>query len=95
VTPKAPTVAAYAGELSRLRGVGRIDVATGSYIAGTRVAGRTRLRRDSPHPVGASRTWFSAVPTVEPQSSRGETLVKTIRHGFPTRGLDAPACGHL
>jgi len=79
-TPNPQTIAAYAGELSRVPGVGRVDAATGSYIAGTRVAPPNAASSRFTAPGGAPGTWFSAVPTVEPQSARGETLVKTIRH---------------
>jgi RND superfamily putative drug exporter len=80
VTPNAQTIAAYAGELSRVPGVGRVDAATGSYIAGTRVAPANAASSRFTAPGGAPGTWFSAVPTVEAQSPKGETLAKTIRH---------------
>jgi RND superfamily putative drug exporter len=79
-TPNAETISAYASDLSRVPGVGRVDAATGSYVAGTRVAPANAASARFTAPGGGSGTWFSAVPTVEPHSSRGETLVKTIRH---------------
>ena len=87
VAPSAPAgtsanaaIGAYAARLSRLSGVGRVDAATGSYVAGrlAQPASQATEQRFSA-PNGRSGTWLSAVPTVEPESTRGETLVKTIR----------------
>ncbi|HEY1278319.1 MAG TPA: MMPL family transporter, partial [Acidimicrobiales bacterium] len=80
VAPEANTtraeVAAYATALSRVVNVARVDAATGSYIEGQRVS--------APSPASArfttaSGTWLSVVPSVEPLSPAGETLVKHVR----------------
>jgi RND superfamily putative drug exporter len=71
-------ISAYASQLSRLAGVGRVDASTGSFAGGNQVAppNSGSARFGAP---GASGTWLSAVPTVEPESSQGESLVKAIR----------------
>ncbi|HEV7886660.1 MAG TPA: MMPL family transporter [Acidimicrobiales bacterium] len=66
----------YAGRLSRLPGVARVDAATGSYIGGTLVLPPTALHARFTSPAG---TFLSVVPTVEPYSPEGEALVKAIR----------------
>jgi RND superfamily putative drug exporter len=90
VTPSATAtpseVTAYALEVSRLPGVGRVDASTGSFAQGSQVAppNSGSARFTTP---GQAGTWLSAVPTVEPESTRGESLVKAIRHlpaPFPT-----------
>ncbi len=92
-TPTAPgaaaTIGAYAARLSTIPGVGRVDAATGSYIGGRLVApaNPASARFTAPGPAGSPGTWLSAVPTVEPQSPAGETLVKAVRATpapFPT-----------
>ncbi|HSS08310.1 MAG TPA: MMPL family transporter [Acidimicrobiales bacterium] len=82
-TATPATIAAYASQLSQVPGLGRVDAATGSYSAGAQVAPPNPGSQRFTAPGGASGTWFSAVPTVEPQSAKGEALVKTIRH-LPT-----------
>jgi putative drug exporter of the RND superfamily len=69
----------YAGAISRLPGVGRVDAATGTYIGGQPVAGPNAATARFSPPGGGPGTWLSAIPTVEPQSARGESLVKAIR----------------
>ena len=57
-------------------GVTRVDALTGSYSDGRQVApaGPTSRRFASPQ-----ATWLSVVPSVEPLSSQGETLVRNLR----------------
>ncbi len=69
-------VAAYATRLSRLPGVARVDAVTGSYISGSQVAPPSQA---SQRFQGASGTWLSVVPSVEPISAQGEQLVHQIR----------------
>ncbi len=70
----------YAARLSLLTGVGRVDAATGSFVAGRQAEPATPTSRQRfSAPNGGGGTWLSAVPTVEPESTKGETLVKTIR----------------
>ncbi|MGH2555084.1 MAG: MMPL family transporter, partial [Actinomycetota bacterium] len=66
----------YASALSRLDGVARVDALTGSYVDGERVAppGPASARFE-----GASATWLSVVPSVEPISAQGEQLVDDVR----------------
>jgi RND superfamily putative drug exporter len=71
-------ISAYAAQLSKLPGVGRVDATTGSYAGGNQVAPANPGSARFAAPGGAG-TWLSAVPTVEPQSSQGEALVKAIR----------------
>ena len=85
VSPTAATVGgavtdrqvdAYAGGLSAIDGVERVDAPTGRYIDGIRVlptdATLSAYRRD-----GAVR--LSVVPGVEPVSAQGERLVQQVR----------------
>src|SRR5947208_290180 len=66
-----PQIDAYAAGLSRLNGVSRVDAATGSYFAGSRVIGPNP---SSPRFIAPAGTWFSVVPAVEPMSSACEHL---------------------
>jgi RND superfamily putative drug exporter len=73
----APSViSAYASQVSKLPGVGRVDAVTGSYAGGNQVAPANSGSARFNAPGG---TWLSAVPTVEPESSQGEALVTAIR----------------
>jgi len=67
----------YAAALSLLDGVSHVEAATGTYAGGAVVSGPTpaSLRFQSP----AGGTYLSVVPTVEPISPEGETLVNGIR----------------
>ncbi len=67
---------AYAGGLSRLASVARVDALTGSYVRGELAAppGPASARFES-----ASSTWLSVVPSVEPLSGAGERLVHDVR----------------
>ena len=66
----------YAGRLSNLDGVARVDAATGSYVDGRQVLPPTQIHARF---ASAAGTFVSVVPTVEPFSSEGERLVKDIR----------------
>ena len=86
-TADPTTIGPYAARLSTVAGVGRVDAATGSYIAGQQVAPPNAASARFAVPGSAAGTWLSAVPTVEPQSPAGEALVKAIRRTpapFPT-----------
>jgi RND superfamily putative drug exporter len=83
----AATIGNYAARLSSIPGVGRVDAATGSYLAGRQVAPPNAASARFTAPGASPGTWLSAVPTVEPQSPQGESLVKAIRATaapFPT-----------
>ncbi len=69
-------IARLAGDLSRERGVARVDAVTGSYVNGAFVAapGPAAARFAAPR-----ATWLSVVPSVEPQSAAGEHLAKQVR----------------
>ncbi|MFA9446583.1 MMPL family transporter [Egicoccus sp. AB-alg6-2] len=71
----------YARTVSALAGVARVDAATGTYLAGTRVAPPTPLAQRL---VAADATYLSVIPSVEPVSPDGEVLVAEVR------ALDAP-----
>jgi putative drug exporter of the RND superfamily len=66
----------YAAELSSIEGVSRVDALTGSFQQGVKVIGQSEA---SARFQGEDGTWFSVVPSVEPISAEGETLVKEIR----------------
>ena len=70
----------YAATLSGLPGVGRVDALTGSYITGHRVVAPGPANTRFTAGPNTNETWLSVVPTVEPESPKAETLVKTIRH---------------
>ena len=70
------SVAAYAGSLSSLKGVARVDAITGSFIGGKLVAPANESSRRF---AGKNATWLSVVPSVEPVSPAGEDLVRDIR----------------
>jgi RND superfamily putative drug exporter len=72
----APRIDTYAASLSRLSGVARVDAATGSFIAGTKVIGPNPA---SARFVASTGTWLSVVPSVEPNSAAGEHLVHEVR----------------
>lgn len=74
-------IAGYASQLSAIDGVARVDALTGSYIDGQLVLGATEL---SERFRGEDATYLSVVPSVEPISPQGESLVRSIRD------VDAP-----
>ena len=67
---------AYATRVSNVEGVARVDARTGSYVDGALVfpAGERAAQFTAD---GA--TWLSVVPSVEPLSPEGETLVEQVR----------------
>jgi RND superfamily putative drug exporter len=69
-------VAGYAAALSAVDGVARVDARTGSYIAGSVVAGPSAASHRFPP---GDATWISIVPAVEPVSEDGEALVEAVR----------------
>ena len=78
-------IVAYASALSKLSGVARVDAITGSYVGGSQVAPPNPTSGRFAAPTG---TWLSVVPSVEPLSNKGETLVKQVRAQpapFPVR----------
>jgi RND superfamily putative drug exporter len=69
-------VTSYAAALSSVRGVGRVDAATGTYVHGAQVA------KPSPASTRFSAgggTYLSVVPAIESFSPAGETLVHALR----------------
>jgi RND superfamily putative drug exporter len=75
--PKPSSPAAYAIALSKVRGVERVDAATGRYMNGVRVAAGI------PSFTGASAARLSVVPGVEPFGPKGEALVGRLRQVPP------------
>jgi RND superfamily putative drug exporter len=69
-------IGSYAAALSCVPGVARVDAATGSYMAGMRVAepGPASVRF-----LGTDATYLAVVPAVESTSAEAETLVEAIR----------------
>jgi RND superfamily putative drug exporter len=66
----------YARSLSLVPGVARVDAVTGVYLHGTVVpVDRSLTARFA----STSGTWLSVVPTVEPNSSAGETVARGVR----------------
>jgi RND superfamily putative drug exporter len=66
----------YAGALSRLDDVSRVDALTGSYADGRRLQGPTPASRRF---AARDGTWLSVVPSVGSYSARGEDLVARVR----------------
>jgi len=66
----------YATRLSGLEGVDRVEALTGSYARGRQVAEPTRANGRF---AGRDATWFSVVPSVDPNSPAGEDLVARVR----------------
>ncbi len=83
VDPRARVadIETYAASLSMVRDVARVDGANGSWVAGKKVAPANPA---SARFVAASSTWLSVVPSIEPVSDAGSTMVKAIR------AVDAP-----
>ena len=75
-TARTTEIDEYAVELSRLRGVSRVDALTGSYVDGQLVAepGAATSRFESDR-----GTWLSVVPSIEPLSDAGERLTHEVR----------------
>jgi RND superfamily putative drug exporter len=66
----------YASRLSTVTSVARVDARTGSFIGGKLVAPPNAA---SARFSSANGTWLSVVPSIEPVSPAGETMVKAIR----------------
>ncbi len=72
---------AYAGAVSAIPGVARVDAFSGRFIGGTKVAVADGTdpsllrfaRSDTPG------TWLSVVPSIEPISAEGERLIDAVR----------------
>ncbi len=74
----------YASQVSSLHGVAAVQAATGTYAGGRQVAAATQASARFTAARPAERaTWFAVVPTVEPYSDAGETLVHEIRSLSP------------
>jgi putative drug exporter of the RND superfamily len=72
----AADIAGYAGRLSALPGVARVEALTGTYVGGRQEAG--------PSPASArfaapTATWLSVVPSVDANSPEGEAVVHRVR----------------
>jgi RND superfamily putative drug exporter len=79
------SIAAYAGELSLVAGVARVDSAVGRFVDGTNVVTDPSLVRfASATSVSGEATWFNVVPELEPISVEAESMVEVIR------SIDAP-----
>ena len=74
-------IGAFAKDLSRIDGTFAVQAASGTYIEGRRAVTPTEESRVY---VGEDATWFTVVPNVDPNSPKGEALVRDIR------ALDAP-----
>jgi putative drug exporter of the RND superfamily len=76
-----PDLKSYAGKLSQVQGVARVDSTLGSFIGGQLVAPpNPSTARFAPKPIGTQMaTWLSVVPAIEPVSPAGETLAKALR----------------
>jgi RND superfamily putative drug exporter len=66
----------YAGRLSALAQVDRVEALTGTYARGRQVAPATPASRRF---ASDDATWFSVVPSVEPNSPAAEELVARVR----------------
>jgi putative drug exporter of the RND superfamily len=66
---------AYAGELSAVPGVARVDAVTGSYIGGSRVAANPAAANH----IDVEGTWLAVIPAVEPTSPQARSMVSDLR----------------
>jgi RND superfamily putative drug exporter len=66
----------YAGSLSRVTGVSRVDALTGTYRGGVRVLGPTAASARFATPTA---TWLSVVLSVDPLSPASERVVHVVR----------------
>ncbi|MEA3020554.1 MAG: putative drug exporter of the superfamily [Actinomycetota bacterium] len=79
VAPKAGSLGdidSYAGRLSALHGVSRVDAITGFYVHGAKVADPLPL--SARYATGGS-TWFNVVYTAEPMSAAAVRIVDGVR----------------
>lgn len=73
----ADAITRYAGSLSRLGGVARVDTSTGSYVDGSRVADAVAPDRFAA--VRGDGRYLAVVSDVEPYSADGRALVQQVR----------------
>ncbi|HUV17550.1 MAG TPA: MMPL family transporter [Ilumatobacteraceae bacterium] len=79
------SIGAYAGELSLIGGVARVDSAVGRFVDGANVAIDPSLAQFAPSAsASGDATWFNVVPELEPISVEAEAMVEVIR------SIDAP-----
>jgi RND superfamily putative drug exporter len=74
-------IAGFAARVSAVPGVARVVGLTGTYAGGKRVAPPDQTSQQFLRPTG---TWLTVTPSINPQSSAAETMVKDIR------GLQTP-----
>jgi RND superfamily putative drug exporter len=82
VRPDRSAVDAFAKRLVLIRGVSRVDAATGYYLpvdGSAVVAPRNDLSTRFDPRASRRGTWISIVPTVEPYSDAGARLVRDVR----------------
>jgi RND superfamily putative drug exporter len=77
-TAAAGVVSAYAGQLSTVPGVTRVDAVTGSYSHGAQVAPASPANARFTAASGDG-TWMSVVVDVEPYSNAGKAVVHDLR----------------
>ncbi|MEW1599504.1 MMPL family transporter [Streptomyces sp. NPDC093808] len=75
----AKGVADYAGALSRLPDVARVDTVTGSYSSGSEVAPPSELSERFAATGTQPGTWLAVISDTEPYSERGMDLVAAVR----------------
>jgi len=76
VSAQRPALERYAADLSRVRGVARVDSLVGSYAAGAPI---TAPGPDADRFDGEDATWLSVVPTIERLESDANGLVRDVR----------------
>ncbi|MGW6454908.1 MMPL family transporter [Streptomyces sp. NPDC055078] len=76
---RAADISAYAAEVSGLKGVTRVDAATGSYARGQRIAAPDDISARFSGARSGTGTWLSVTSDTEPYSERGMDLVKAVR----------------
>jgi RND superfamily putative drug exporter len=81
---RAAEIDAFAIRLSGLPGVARVDAATGSYLPGGVVVPAASNPDLYARFNGADATYLNVIPSVEPMSAQGESLVGAVR------AIDAP-----
>ena len=79
-TTEASAIDGYAKQLAALPHVARVDTATGSYLPNGTAVPAAAIPTLYQRFAGDSATYLSVVPSVEPLSDAGETLVRDIRH---------------
>jgi RND superfamily putative drug exporter len=82
LAPGDPRLSGYAGALSALPGVARVDAAAGSFVAGglaVPASAAPPIYARFREPSGGNATWLNVVPSVEPLSGAGERLALAVR----------------